>query len=226
MHTTIDVTKTLHLIRLVSPALPTGAYAYSQGLESAVEMGWVSDEASAQQWILGLMQHGLGRLDVPVLGKLHSAWEQDDEDAALHWNQWLLASREAIELRTEDKQLGRALARLMADLDQDAGFKTRHHDSGWASVFCAAAVCRGLPKTATVAGYLWAWAENQVAAAIKLVPLGQTQGQRILTQVIEAIPEVVAHGLSVADDDIGASSPGLAMASAWHETQYSRLFRS
>ena len=107
------------LLQLCSPTLPVGAYAYSQGLESAVEQGWVQDEASAGAWILGLLDHTVRRLDLPVFARLYGAWQGGEADAVRRWNARLYASREAAELQREDQQLGAALARLLSDLGLD-----------------------------------------------------------------------------------------------------------
>lgn len=109
----------LRLLQLVSPSLPVGAYAYSQGLEQAVEAGWVNDAATVQAWIGGLLQHTLCTLDVPVLLRLHAAWRASDHNAVRQWSAWLHACRESAELQAEDRQLGNALARLLSDLGID-----------------------------------------------------------------------------------------------------------
>ncbi|MEJ2345863.1 MAG: urease accessory protein UreF [Gammaproteobacteria bacterium] len=217
----------LRLWQLISPALPVGAYAYSQGLEQAVELGWVGDEASAGDWIEGLLGHSLAGLDVPLLRRLYGAWSENDAAAAGYWNRFLLSTRESRELRDEDRHLGTALARLLAELGlEDVNAWPDTPRATYAAMFSLAAVRWDIPLRQAAEGYLWAWCENQVAAAIKLIPLGQSAGQRLLSRLLAPIAAAVAHGLELADDDIGAVAPGLAMASAWHETQYTRLFRS
>lgn len=217
----------LHLWRLISPALPVGAYAYSQGLEYAVDTGWVVDEESAARWIIGLASHSLAALDVPVLKRLYMAWKDNDQQCIQYWCRFLLASRESSELVAEDRQMGLALATLLSDLDvADAGSWKNSKDVNFACMFALAAFHWDIPVEEAAQGYLWAWCENQVAAAIKLVPLGQTAGQRILSRIVEVIPDTVTHGMSLEDNDIGLLAPGLGIASARHETQYSRLFRS
>jgi len=217
----------LRLMQLVSPALPVGAYAYSQGMEYAVDAGWLRDEEAVAGWVLGVLQHLLGRVDVPVLARLHRAWTANDEEAVVYWSGYLRACRESRELQEEDRQLGRALARLLRDLDlAEATPWVGHPDAGFAVMFSLAAARWQVPVKATAQGYLWSWAENQVAAAIKLVPLGQTAGQRILSRVSVTIPSVVSRGLALAEEQIGFVAQRLALGSALHEHQYSRLFRS
>lgn len=224
----ITMTKTrLRLLQLASPALPVGAYAYSQGLESAVELGWVHDEASARDWILGLLGHTQTYLDAPALIRLHSAWQNSDSDAIRHWTHWLYACRESFELQQEDRHLGQNLARLLVDLELPEAAPWRSAERVcFATLFTLAAARWNIPARDTVSGYLWTWTENQVMAATKLVPLGQTAGQRILSAAIPVIEHTTEQALALSDDELGFSAPGLALAAARHETQYSRLFRS
>ena len=217
----------LRLWQLISPALPIGAYAYSQGLEYATEAGWVHDEASAQQWISGLLSNNICRLDIPVLAILNGAWQHQAQDTIHQWNAFLLAARESAELKKEDTYLGGSLRQLLIDLDLPAAAQWPNGKaSSFANMFALAAVHWQIPLYDAAMGYMWAWTENQVAAAIKLVPLGQVAGQRILSHALELIPGLVDEGLSLSEEDIGAAAPGLAIASALHETQYTRLFRS
>jgi urease accessory protein len=215
------------LLQLCSPTLPVGAYAYSQGLESAVEHGWVRDEASAGEWILGLLSHSMRRLDIPVFARLYRAWRDCDLDVARRWNARLFASREAAELQREDQQLGAALARLLSDLGLDEAEPWRNAPRVcFATLFSLATVRWDIPLPEAATGYAWAWTENQVAAATRLIPLGQTASQRLLVTAGPAIVAAVADGLVLPNEEIGAAAPGLALAGALHETQYSRLFRS
>ena len=221
----MQTTAQLRLWQLISPALPVGAYAYSQGLETAIEEAWVHDEQSTLNWLTGILQHSLLRVDVPVLSRLYQAWQDGALDTVQAWNARLLAMRESAELREEDRQMGQSLARLLNDLGFERALFNKPACS-FLSLFSLAAVTWQIPLRDTASGFLWSWCENQVAAAIKLVPLGQTAGQRILGQMIGFIDNGLEQGLQLKDDEIGSVLPGLAMASAWHESQYSRLFRS
>ncbi|TVR61735.1 MAG: urease accessory protein UreF [Candidatus Competibacteraceae bacterium] len=215
------------LLQLCSPTLPVGAYAYSQGLESAVEQGWVRDEASAGAWILGLLDHTVRRLDLPVFARLYGAWQAGDADAARRWNARLYAAREAAELQREDQQLGAALARLLSDLGLEEAEPWRNAPRVcFATLFGLAAARWAIPLPEAATGYAWAWTENQVIAATRLIPLGQTATQRLLVAAGPVIAAAVVDGLKRPDEEIGAAAPGLALAGALHETQYSRLFRS
>jgi urease accessory protein len=223
----MDATALLHLLHLASPALPIGAYAYSQGLESAVHAGAVQSEADAREWILGLLEHVQTGLDVPLLARLHAAIACKDDAALDRWTRYLAASRESRELQDEDRALGRALARLLGDLGvAGASALAAHPSATLAAAFALAAVAYGIPLREAASGYLFAWLENQVAAAVRLIPLGQTSGRRVLLAGIAAIPAAVARGLELDEESIGAAAPGLAALSARHESQYTRLFRS
>lgn len=216
----------LRLLQLASPALPVGAFAYSQGLEWSAENG-LHTETLAADWICGILKNTLARLDVPVLARLHEAWELGHAAGVQKWSGFLYASRESMELRAEEHATGSALARLLTDLDMpEAREWGVHPRRTFATLFALAGARWGISHGDLCAAYCWAWAENQVAAAIKLVPLGQTAGQRILSQVVSLTPDAVSLGLALEDDAIGASAPGQAMASALHETQRTRLFRS
>ncbi len=217
----------LRLLQLASPTLPIGAFAYSQGLEQAVELGWVHDEPSAVAWISGVVTEVLPQLDVPMLAALHEAWSNDDFPQVRALSQFLHACRESAELGAEDRQLGAALARVLAGLgiahaepwiaDPDATFVT----------LLALAACHfELPVKAAALGFLFSWLENQVAAATRLVPIGHIAAQRVLSRVLVALPDAVSRGLAVPRETVGFLAPGLAAASALHESTYSRLFRS
>lgn len=217
----------VRLWQLISPALPVGAYAYSQGLEYAVHAGWVRDEAGAGAWIRGHLEHGPARADVPVLGRCYAAWCEGDADTARRWSRWLLANRGAAELLAEDRQLGAALARTLIALGLDeAAPWIGSADASFACLFALAAARWDIDPREAAAGYLWAWAENQVAAAVKLVPLGQSAGQRLLFELGGLVGAAAHRGLRLELEAMGASTPGVTAAAAWHEHQYSRLFRS
>ena len=215
------------LLRLASPLLPVGAYAYSQGMEWAVETGVVADEASASHWIADLLRFNVGTLEAPVWTRLYKAWQQEDIQAAQLWNDRFIAIRETVEFRAETLQMGGALrAVLAATAEIDTALLDQLQSPAFPAVFSFAAHGFGIPVREGLTGYLWAWAENQVSAALKLVPLGQSSGQRILVELIGMLPAVAQQALEMPDDELSNFSPGLAIASSRHETQYTRLFRS
>jgi len=222
----------LHLLHLASPALPIGAYAYSQGLETAVQTRGVTDADALESWLVGLLLQVQTYVDVPMLGRLYAAWERGSEPEAEQLeierlNERLLAQRESRELQQEDAGLGRSLARLLRDLGvARAGSLLESELVTLASSFALAAVHWRIHAAHACAGYLFAWLEGQVAAATRLVPLGQTAAQRALLGTLEHVPRAVETGLALPDAELGASAPGLALYSAEHETLYTRLFRS
>ena len=217
----------LKLMRLTSPSLPIGGYSYSQGLEFAVSSGWVHDSSTALDWIQGLLKHSLMNLDLPVFTRLYESWSRNDIEKISYWNEFLLASRDASELQEEDRQLGKALARLLVDLDLDEAKPFLLAPYGcFLTLYSLAATRWNISLDDAANGFLWMWAENKVLCAMKLIPLGQTDGQKILSVIIESISQVIAHGLALGDEDIGYAAPGQGIASALHETQYTRLFRS
>jgi urease accessory protein len=217
----------LRLLQLVSPALPVGAFNFSQGLEYAVEAGWVIDEAAALEWIRGLAGRSVGTLDVPILLRLYAAWESDDIDAVQRWNALLLAQRESAELRAEERHMGSALAKILAQAGlAEAEPWKQNGQASFATLFALASQRWHIPVDDAACGFLWAWAENQVLGAVKLIPLGQSAGQRLLDRLGAAIPEIVERARTLSDEEIAIGTPFQGFASAQHETQYSRLFRS
>ncbi len=220
-------TASLQLLRLVSPALPVGAFSYSRGLEYAVFQGSVHDAASTAAWIIGVMNHSTAMLDAPVFVRMHRGLRAKDVSEAQRWSAVLLACRETQELFDEDQQMAAALARLLRDMDIAAAEPwIRDPNRTYAATFALASTHHGIDEAEATAGFLWSQAEGQVSAAVRLIPLGQTDGQRVLTKIIDALPEVIDRALSLPDHALGSVAPGLAMASAHHETQYTRLFRS
>lgn len=211
----------LRLWQLISPSLPVGAYAYSSGLEQVVETGRVRSERDAAEWIEGVL-HGLARTDLPILLRVHGAVAARDLDEAIEWCRTLVAMRETAELRAADRHMGQALACLLEDL----GLPMPRCDWPFAGAYAFGAAHGGVSAVLAAAGYAWAWCESHVAAAIKLVPLGHTAGQKILLGLGPAIEAAVVRACRLDDAEIGYSMPGLAIASARHETQHTRLFRS
>ncbi len=207
--------KLARLLQLASPALPVGGYSYSGGLEAAIEAGAVTDAASARRWIEEVLAQSVARLDSPMLLRMM----QDPGT----WNARFLASRETAELRAETVQMGYSLNRLLPDLGVPA---LALEEPSFPAAYAHAARAWGLDPREALVAYLWSWAENQVMAALKAVPLGQTDGQKILLALGERLEAVADEAEAMADDDIGSFAPALAILSSQHETQYSRLFRS
>ncbi|WP_152205084.1 urease accessory protein UreF [Marinobacter changyiensis] len=216
----------LGLLQLVSPALPIGAFAWSQGLESAFELGWVTNEAELGQWLDGVLDDGLSRCELPLLARLQLAWANADAEAIANWNDWLHATRETAELSDEDVRLGSALIRLLTSLELLPAPALMPDEPGYVTVFSWVAHRRNVPVRQTLLGFAWAWLENQLAVACKAMPLGHTAAQRLTERLRPQLVMAVDNALEKEDHELGPVIPGLALGSALHETQYSRLFRS
>ncbi|MGJ8680072.1 urease accessory protein UreF [Paraglaciecola sp.] len=218
------------LLQLCSANLPVGGFSFSQGLEYAVENDWVTNVDTTQSWIELNLSVALAQTDLAVLKRLYSALIEGQEEQFNHWNELILASRESYELHMADVAMGKALVRLLNQLDNLPTDKQQVllqiQDMSFVSAFAIAAFTFDLDLLSAQSGYCWTYIDNQVAAATKIVPLGQTQAQNLLYDLSEKVEAVVSAANLVADDEIGASLPHLAMASAWHENQYTRLFRS
>jgi urease accessory protein len=220
--------QTLRLYQLTSPAFPVGAYSYSQGLEFACDEGVITDAASAEAWIADSLQHSVALLEAPLAARmLHCAF--DGEVAALaEWNALYVSLRETAELRAEALQMGYSFKRIARDLGAWAEHAELPDEAAltYPCAFAWSCAQWRIAPDAALEAYLWAWCENQVMAAIKAVPLGQTAGQQMLARLASRLPAVADAARALADDDICNFTPGLAIASARHEAQYSRLFRS
>jgi len=217
----------VRLLQLASPALPVGAYSYSQGLEAAVEAGVVHDAPSASTWIGDLLEISLRHMEAPIFLRLVAAWEARDGGQAQRWNAEFIASRESGELRAETLQMGYSLRTLLASLAlENAKELDAFEELAYPTAFAFAIAAWKIDAREALTAYLFAWIENQVLAALKCVPLGQTDGQRVLLDLSGRIAPVVESAAALADEDLCSLAPGLALLSARHETQYSRIFRS
>ncbi len=214
------------LLQLISPSLPIGGYTWSQGIEWAVEADWIGDAPELQAWLEGLMQTSLLYLELPLLKRMLGAWASDDLAWLSELNELLVASRETYELRLEESSRARAFCDLLQSLQPDAaGFEAHLRQSQLA---CFSFACHrwGIDYGRAGQGLAMSWLENLVLSAVKIIPLGQTAGQQVIFDLGTRIPALVAAAGHVDDDQIGSSSMAMAIASANHETQYTRLFRS
>lgn len=218
------------LLQLASPTLPVGAYAYSQGLEWAVEAAIIKDEASALSWIGDLLEWNIGRYEAPLLTQMMRACSAHDTAHLAQLNTRFLASRESAELRAETLQMGYSLTRLLGELGEEglpALELTRALGTpSYPAVWTCTATAWQVGATAALTAYLWSWMENQTLAALKAVPLGQASGQRMMLMLGARITPVAERARSLAEADYSNFAPGFAIACSQHETQYSRLFRS
>jgi urease accessory protein len=219
----------LQLIWLASPALPIGGFSYSEGLEAAIEQGLVHDADSSTQWVVDQLHLSQSRGDMAVIAQAIPAWQNHDVARLNALNQWVMVTRESAEMRLQTEQMGRSLLDWLRNLQQASE--------------ASLSVCAQLPVTYPLAmalalslapvplpqalqAYAFGWSENMTQAALKAVPLGQSAGQRMLARLAQEIPLAVEKAMHLSDNDRQAFSPMLAILSARHETQYSRLFRS
>lgn len=214
----------LRLLHLCSANLPVGAYAWSQGLEAAIDLGWVKDTGTLEEWLALQLGSSLGHVDVPVLFRLHDALDREASEGLEYWNDMALACRESGELHQGDTTTGAALLRLLRQLDIPLAFDA--HPCSFLSAFVQAAHHWEVNPEMSANGLLWSWLENQVISATKLMPLGQAEAHGLIGRLQAQIPGVMAEARALPDDMVGASLPALAIAACHHETQYTRLFRS
>lgn len=215
----------LQLMWMASPALPIGAFSYSEGLESAVDAGLACTEASAGDWLVDQLHMTLARAELPVIAQALIAWRAADVGRIAELDDWVLRTRETSELRQQSEQMGRSMVEWLKSVHPELAALAPQpltYPVAWALAISS--------STATVREALLAcafgWTENMIQATVKSAPLGQSAGQRILARLAAEIPAAVDQALALGDDERQAFAPMLAVLSARHETQYSRLFRS
>jgi urease accessory protein len=233
------------LLQLSSQTLPIGGYSHSQGLEAAIDQRIVTDEASLSRWIADVLEFCMKSFEIPTMLSMARAWARNDPAAIAALNEEFLSTRESAEIRAAVAQMGFSLCSLVCMLPD---FPTATIDTlrsirepSLPCVWSAATTAWQIEPQDSVLGYLWAWAENQVLVAMKAVPIGQSAGQRVLLAMGSRIAQVAADLRPAAgtdgpaenpgddaseDENYSNFSPGLAILSSQHETQYSRLFRS
>ncbi len=227
----------LQLIWLASPALPVGGFSYSEGLESAIDGGQVSDEASAGRWLRDQLALSLQRAELPLLASAFKAWQRVDSaqiaERITELNRWSVLTRESREMRQQTEQMGRSMTEWLRQRRPDDARVTLlaalRPAPTWPVAFALAAATTGAPLREVLLAFGFGWAENMVQASLKSVPLGQSAGQRLLASLADALPAAVDAAIATAAAGDGARqnlAPMLAITSARHEAQYSRLFRS
>ena len=223
----------LQLIWLASPALPIGGFSYSEGIESAVDCGSVTNESTAASWLLDQLHLSFARADLAVAAQAIDAWLGDDMARIEELNAWVLQTRETSEMRQQTEQMGRSLVEWLKAvrpglpvLGRVEGVDAPPRNLTYPVAFALAASATGASTRDCLLSLAFGWAENMAQAVLKSVPLGQNAGQRILGLLAGAIPAAVDLALSLDDGGRQAFSPMLAILSSRHETQYSRLFRS
>ena len=226
----------LSLLQLASPALPIGAYSYSDGLETLVDKGVINNQKTLCQWLDQELHYGAIRLETAVMVRAYKSVVSNDLEALGYWNAWVTAAKETAELRSQSWQMGNSLIRLFLDLPYQHKVQSIASKQelavaagtpcNYAIAFGIAAASWQIDSTAAVLGYLHSWASNLISAGVRLIPLGQTVGQQLLLELSSSLILVTQEILALEDEQLSSCGWGLALASMAHETQYTRLFRS
>ena len=228
MEITLTHSHFLTILQLASPALPVGAYGYSEGLEMLIENGTITNIENLKDWLKSELIYGSIRLDAAIMMRGFYAVKSGDRSALKRWNLWLSAARDTEELRAASWQMGRSLMQLLGKLEPEIlpVVNAVGYPANYAIAFAIACAHWDINIQAALLAYLHSWANNLITAGIKLIPLGQTAGQELLLGLQPLLITTVGEILTMADDDLGCCNWGLSLASMQHETQYTRLFRS
>ena len=223
----------LKLLTWVSPSFPVGAFAYSHGLETACEQGWVLDEPSLEIYVRAALEHGSAAIDA---GLFAGAWTAVTARDGTNFRQFLArgaAMRSTQELAAESCLQGAAFWKTLCDAEgrdalawADAEIGKFGGDLAYPCAMGAAAGSFGLPLPAALNAYLHGFAANLISAGVRIIPLGQTAGQRITSRLAPVIANLSDYLAEVPFEDLGSSTFMIDIASMSHETQYTRLFRS
>ncbi len=236
----------LNLLQLASPVLPVGAYGYSEGLETLVDIRVIHNQTTLHQWLEHQLCYGAIRLEAYVMVRAYESYGKGDLEGLNYWNAWVSAAKETSELRSQSWQMGNSLMRLLLDLHppsetivQTRDVTSEHNvislndvasalgkPCNYAIAFGIGAAHWQIDITPTVLGYLHSWASNVIGAGVKLIPLGQTVGQQLLLGLNHRLTLSTEDILTLTDEKLSSCGWGLALASMAHETQYTRLFRS
>lgn len=218
----------LKLLQLASPALPVGAFSYSEGLETLVHYHQITQAAELHHWLTQELDHGVIALEAAVAGRVWKSVQEQDLTSSHYWNQWLSALRDTEEMRNQSWQMGRSLQRLLSDLDPAIQplLEACGDPCNFATAFAIAAAHWSIDRRTAILGYLHSWVSNQINAGVKLIPLGQTTGQQLLLKLLPTIEQAADQALNRLDEEMVCCGWGVAIASMNHETLYSRLFRS
>ena len=219
------------LLAWLSPAYPIGGFSYSHGIETAVEEGFVINRVSLVAWIQTVLGDGTGRVDGALFA---AAWRAAD---ARNWPAFdAVAERAAAwrgtsEIALESRQLGGSFLSITRTAwpqpDLDAAHERLGGEIALPVAVALAAAAHGIALEAALEGYLQAFTANLISAALRTVPLGQSDGQIALASLEGTVRSAVTAALSVTDlDEVGTATPLLDWCSMRHETQYTRLFRS
>lgn len=219
------------LLAWLSPAYPIGAFSYSHGVETAIEEGFIKDRASLIAWLRSVVAEGTGRVDGALFAAAWRAASERDwptfDTIAERAAAWRGTSEMALESRQQGGSFLSITRTAWPHADLDAADQRLHGEIALPVAVALAAAAHAIPLEAALGGYLHAFAANLISAAVRAVPLGQSDGQRALAALENTVNETVAAALAVESlDEVGTATPLLDWCSLRHETQYTRLFRS
>jgi urease accessory protein len=221
----------LCLLQLSNSSLPLGAYSYSESLEKLVDDGLINEDNGFKKWLFNELKYGSIRIESAIMIRAYNAFLNQQTDKLIYWNNWLSAHRETVELRQQSWQMGKSLIRLVQALESsnqaiiDSILKIRD-PCNYAIAFGLVAANWQISLEDAMLGYLHSWVNNSINAGVKLIPLGQTTGQKILLAMNQHLVNITQEILALDDENLVSCTWGLSLASMQHETQYSRLFRS
>jgi urease accessory protein len=231
----------LRLLQLVSPALPVGAFSYAEGLEALQQQGLLGDAQAVRAWLAAELAGGGLTIEAASLTGLRSLlarWaaltgapdpgapgpgEPAPLEQLLEWDSWLLAQRDAAGMRAQQRQMGQSLLQLLADLGWPLPSPVR---LAWPAAWAWAGLVLELGELAVVEGYLYGWVANQLSAAVRLVPLGPTEAQRLQLGLAPLIAERAGSLLAADPRQLWNAGVGAGLAQLRQDELYSRLFRS
>ncbi|MFH1806507.1 MAG: urease accessory protein UreF [Pseudomonadota bacterium] len=233
---TTDILGPSGLMRLMTwlgPSFPVGAYSYSHGVEYAVEDGRVSDTHSLTSWVEGVLLFGAGRVDGGLFRQAWDAARDDDFDrlvrVGIQADCWRGTAEMALETTAQGRAFVSSVEKVWGDGVLSRWAQAMRDDDRQPSYPVAVAIAAaqaGIPLADALTAYLHAMAANLVSSAVRLVPLGQTDGLMALAALEQTVTDACAQAITTGDGDLGACALLIDWTSMKHETQYTRLFRS
>jgi urease accessory protein len=218
------------LMTWLSPSFPVGAFSYSSGIEWAVEAGDISDAASLRSWLASMLADGPGFCDGVFLAHTHRAASSNDDAGLADIAELAAAFAPSRERHLETSAQGRAFVEIARAAWNCASLDRLASSCGGAIVYPVAvglvSAAHAIPLASTVHAFLHALTSNWISAGARLVPLGQTDSQRVLAQLEPIVGATAGRALAASLDDLGSATFRADLASMRHETQYTRLFRS
>jgi urease accessory protein len=218
MAITTEPQQLLHLLAFMSPAFPVGSFAYSHGLERAIDDGTVTSADEVREWIASLLVHGNGWNDAVLFSQAYDA----SDKVRLEIDELALALAASRERALETSDLGQSFANAVATFSTSEAMNFKTYP------VAVAAACQKtcIDKRTGLLGYLQAFSSNLIAVAVRLVPMGQSKGLEVMRDLMPVVSKTAERALAASLDDLGSSTLLSDIAAMKHETQYSRVFRS